>query len=427
MSVSPSSRDIAVTTLPNGIRVITETMPSVRSVAAGIWIGCGSRAEKPAENGISHFIEHMLFKGTARRTAEDIAREVDALGGQLDAFTGRELVGYTTKVLGSHVDAAFDILADMLLHPRFDGEDIEKEKGVILEELKMEMDSPESLVHDLFVSNFWKRHPLGRPIIGNRRTIQSFDRPQLAGFHQRNYTPANLTITAAGDLRHDELAALAERYFGPLPAAGKPPRLSAPHPQASITLKNKRSLQQVHVCVGAPCHPINHHLRYAAYTLNVLLGGGMSSRLFQNIRERQGLAYSIFSELQLYHDSGCLAVYAGTSPATVRPLIDGVLAEFRRLKEEPLPPAELHHAKEHMKGSLLLSLEGTNSRMTNLARQWLNFGRFYTLDEIAAGIDEVTAEQVREIACEFLQPERLALTLLGRLDGLDVTREDLAC
>jgi len=427
MSHPSASRDIVVTTLSNGIRVITEPMPAVRSIAAGIWIGCGSRAEKPAENGISHFIEHMLFKGTTRRGAEDIAREVDALGGQLDAFTGRELVGYTTKVLDQHLPEAFDILADMLLHPRFAEEDIEKEKGVILEELKMEMDSPESLVHDLFVSNFWKRHPLGRPIIGNRRTILSFEKSKLCDYHQRFYTPSNLTITAAGSLRHDEVAALAEKHFGPLRPAGKPPRLSAPHPHPAITLKNKRSLQQVHVCLGAPCYPINHPLRYAAYTLNVLLGGGMSSRLFQNIRERQGLAYNIFSELQLYHDSGCLAIYAATSPATVRPLLASVLQEFTRIKNEPLPAEELLHAKEHMKGSLLLSLEGTNSRMSNLARQWLNFGRFYTLDEIAAGIDEVTAGQVIEVAREFLQPGKLALTLLGRIDSAPVHREDLAC
>lgn len=427
MSQSSNSRDIVLTTLSNGIRVITEPMPAVRSVAAGIWVGAGSRAEKPAENGVSHFIEHMLFKGSERRGAEEIAREVDALGGQIDAFTGRELVGYTIKVLDQHLPAAFDILADMLLHPRFAEEDIEKEKGVILEELKMEHDSPESLVHDLFVANFWKRHPLGRPIIGSRRTIQSFERGLLREFHQRMYTPVNMTITAAGNLRHEAVAALAERHFGGLRAPGERPRLTAPHPRAAITLKNKRSLQQVHVCVGAPCHPVNHPLRYAGYTLNVILGASMSSRLFQNIRERQGLAYNIFSELQLYHDSGCLAVYAGTSPEHVRPLLDSVLREFRRVKDEPLPEDELRHAKDHMKGSLLLSLEGTSSRMSNLARQWLNFGRFFTLDEIAAAIEQVTAEQVRQVAREFLQPDKLALTLLGRMDKAPVTRADLAC
>lgn len=427
MSQPSSSRDIVITTLSNGIRVITEPMPAVRSVAAGIWVGAGSRAEKPAENGISHFIEHMLFKGTKRRGAEDIAREVDALGGQIDAFTGRELAGYTIRVLDQHLPAAFDILADMLLDPRFDEDDIEKEKGVILEELKMETDSPESLVHDLFFANFWKRHPLGRPIIGSRRTIQSFERGVLREFHGRVYTPANLTITAAGNLTHEAVAGLAERHFGGLRAAGERPRLTAPHPRAAITLKNKRSLQQVQVCVGAPCHPVNHPLRYACYTLNVILGASMSSRLFQNIRERQGLAYNIFSELQLYHDSGCVAVYAGTSPETVRPLLDSVLREFRRVKEEPLPEDELMHAKEHMKGSLLLSLEGTTSRMSNLARQWLNYGRFYTLNEIAEAIDRVTAEEVQQVAREFLQPDQLALTLLGRIGDAPVTRDALAC
>jgi predicted Zn-dependent peptidase len=427
MSQSSSSRDIVVSTLSNGIRVITEPMPAVRSVAAGIWVGAGSRAEKPGENGISHFIEHMLFKGTMRRGAEDIAREVDALGGQIDAFTGRELAGYTIKVLDQHLPAAFDILADMLLEPRFDADDIEKEKGVILEELKMETDSPESLVHDLFFANFWKRHPLGRPIIGSRRTIQSFERGVLREFHASIYTAANLTITAAGNLNHEAVAALAERYFGGLRAAGEPRRLTAPHPRAAITLKNKRSLQQVQVCVGAPCHPVNHPLRYAGYTLNVILGASMSSRLFQNIRERQGLAYNIYSELQLYQDSGCLAVYAGTSPENVRPLLESVLREFRRVKEEALPEDELRHAKEHMKGSLLLSLEGTTSRMSNLARQWLNFERFFTLDEIAEAIDRVTAEEVRQVAREFLQSEKLALTLLGRIGDAPVTRDGLAC
>ena len=388
MTNSRVPRDIVVPTLWNGIRVTPEPMPAVRSAAAGIWIGAGSRAESPAENGISHFIEHMLFKGTARRGAEDIAREVDALGGQIDAFTGRELAGYTIKVLDQHLPLAFDILADMLLHPRFDAEDVEKEKGVILEELKMETDNPESLIHDLFVSNFWKRHPLGRPIIGTRRTIESFEPEVLRAFHERIYVPANITITAAGNLSHESVAALAHQYFGALRPAGAPLRLTAPRPRPAITLKNKRSLQQVQVCVGAPCYPVNHPLRYACYTLNVVLGASMSSRLFQNIRERQGLAYNIFSELQLYPDSGCLAVSAATSPATVRPLLDNVLHEFRRVKEEPLGEDELRHAKDHMKGSLLLSLEGTTSRMTNLARQWMNFERFFTLDEIAGAIEE---------------------------------------
>jgi predicted Zn-dependent peptidase len=420
-------RDICVTTLSNGIRVITEPMPAVRSVSVGFWIGTGSRCEQVKENGISHFIEHMLFKGTPSRSAEDIAREVDAIGGNLDAFTGRELVGYNTKVLDEHLPIAFEILTDMLLNPRFDGDDITKEKGVVLEELKMENDSPESFVHELFVTNFWDSHPLGRPILGTRKTIGSFSSDSLRGYHHRYYRPENITITAAGSLSHEHLVRLAESHIGHLPAGGDEPRFVEPIPQAPILLKNRRSLQQVHVCLGVPMHPATHPLRFAGYTLNVMLGGGMSSRLFQNIRERQGLAYSIFSELNLYKDTGMFAVYAGTSAETARQLIQSVMIELRRLKNEPLTPTELRHAKDHMKGSLMLSLESTSSRMGNLARQWMNYGRFFTLDELADSIEAVTAEQVQSIAQEFFQTEKIALAMLGRLDGISVSREDLVC
>lgn len=419
-------RDIIVTTLSNGIKVVTEPMPSVRSISAGVWVGTGSRVEKPAENGISHFIEHMVFKGTPTRSAEDIARQVDSLGGHLDAFTGRELVGFNIKVLDEHLPTAFEILSDMLLRPKFDDADIEKEKGVILEELKMEADNPESLVHDIFVSSFWKRHPLGRPIIGTKRTIQSFEHGMLCDYHQRYYTPSNITITAAGSLSHHAFAALAEQYFGGLAPGAPKPRVTAPAPSAAIVLKNKRSLNQVHVCIGVPCHAITHPLRFASYTLNTLLGGGMSSRLFQNIRERQGLAYAIFSELSLFRDSGCLTVSAGTSQETVLPLLESVFAEFRAVRDEPLPADELRRAKDHMKGSLILSLESTSSRMSSLARQWLTFQRFFSLDELIASIESVTAEQVQQIAREYLQPEKTTVTLLGRLDRLKIEREDLA-
>jgi len=420
-------RDIAVSELSNGIRVITEPMPAVRSVAVGFWVGTGSRSERPEENGMSHFIEHMLFKGTPKRSAEDIAREVDAIGGHLDAFTGRELVGYNTKVLDEHLPIAFEILADMLLNPRFDAADIEKEQGVVLEELKMETDNAESFVHELFVSNFWKRDPLGRPILGTKKTIASFNRDSLRAYHTRMYRPENLTITAAGHLRHDELVSLAEQHFGKLPVGGEAPHFVEPSPQAPLVLKSRRSLQQVHVCLGVPMYPASHPLRFASYTLNVILGGGMSSRLFQNIRERQGLAYSIFSELNLYKDAGMMAVYAGTGAETTRKLLENVMAELRRLKNDELPADELHHAKDHMKGSLMLSLESTTSRMGNLARQWLNFGRFFTLDELADSIDAVTADDVRAVAQEFFQTGKVGLALLGRLDSAAVGPQDLTC
>ncbi|WP_321473761.1 pitrilysin family protein [uncultured Paludibaculum sp.] len=427
MSKLTLERDICVSTLSNGIRVITEPMPAVRSVAVGFWIGTGSRCETIEENGTSHFIEHMLFKGTPKRSAEAIAREVDAIGGHLDAFTGRELVGYNTKVLDEHMPLAFEILSDMLLNPRFDISDIEKEKGVVLEELKMENDSPETFVHELFVSNFWKHHSLGRPILGTKKTIAAFCPENLRGYHQRYYRPENITLTAAGSLRHEDLIRVAEQYLSPLTVGGKLPDFTTPPTAAPLILKNRRSLQQVHLCLGVPMVPATHPLRFAAYTLNVILGGGMSSRLFQNIRERQGLAYSIFSELNLYRDTGLMAIYAGTSSETARKLLDGVMVELRRLKNDPLPADELRHAKDHMKGSLMLSLESTSSRMSNLARQWMNFGKFFTLDELADCIEAVTADEVLSVAREYFDSEKIGLAMLGRLEGLTVTREDLSC
>jgi len=420
-------REIRTTLLSNGIRVISEAMPAVRSVAVGFWLGTGSRAEKPRENGISHFIEHMLFKGTPRRSAEAIAREMDSIGGHLDAFTGRELVGYNTKVLDEHLPLAFDILADMLLNPLFDSEELEKEKGVILEELKMDTDNPESHIHELFVSRFWQGHSIGRPIIGAKRNIAGFTPEALRSFHGRFYRPGNITLTAAGSLDHDELVALAERYFSTLQPGGESPDGPKPVPQAPILLKSRRSLEQVHFCLGAPMVATAHPLRYAAYTLNVVLGAGMSSRLFQNIREKQGLAYSIFSELNLYRDTGMFAVYAGTGRDRLRAVLDATMEEIRRVKSEPLTPAELRLAKDHMKGSLVLSLESTSSRMGNLARQWLNFGRFFTIDEVIEGIESVTPEQVLETATTHFTSDSIGLALLGRLDNLDITRADLEC
>jgi predicted Zn-dependent peptidase len=298
---------------------------------------------------------------------------------------------------------------------------------VILEELKMDTDNPESHIHELFVSRFWKGHAIGRPIIGSKRNIAGFDREGLRLFHERYYRPNNITITAAGSLDHDGFAALAERYFGRMEPGGEGPNGPGPVPQAPILLKSRRSLEQVHFCLGAPMLEAAHPLRYAAYTLNVVLGAGMSSRLFQNIREKRGLAYSIFSELNLYRDAGMLAVYAGASTANVPALVDGVMSEVRRLKTEPLPPDELRLAKDHMKGSLVLSLESTGSRMSNLARQWLTFGRFYSISEVIEGIEAVTSEQVMETAAGHFHTRNMGMALLGRLEGLNLGRGDLEC
>jgi predicted Zn-dependent peptidase len=420
-------RDIDFTTLPNGVRIITETMPHVRSVSVGIWVGTGSRRETPEQNGISHFIEHMLFKGTTSRSAEDIARSVDSIGGNLDAFTAKELVCFNTKVLDEHLSMAWDVLADLVLHPLFRPEDIEKEKGVILEEIKMEADSPDYLVHEIFSSNFWKDHPLGKPILGTRETVRRFDSEMIREYYAQVYAPANLVVTAAGNLTHQRLVSLVRDHFASLPETGPTPAEQVPVTHARIALRNKKSLEQVHLCLGVPSYPLPHEERFACYVLNTLLGGGMSSRLFQNIRERQGLAYAVFSELNPYRDTGCLSIYAGTSLESAPKVVESIVKEFRDLKQQPVSDDELRRAKDHLKGSLMLSLESTASRMTNLARQEMYFNRFFTLDELVESIEAVTASDVQRIAQTFFDPKQIALTVLGNLENLRIGREDLIC
>jgi predicted Zn-dependent peptidase len=419
-------RDIESTRLPNGVRVITELMPHVRSVSMGIWIGSGSRGESPEENGISHFIEHMVFKGTSNRSAEDIARSVDSVGGGLDAFTSKELVSYNTKVLDEHVPIAFDVLSDLVLNPLFRDGDIEKEKGVILEELKMEVDNPEYLIHEIFSSNFWKDHPLGKPILGTRETVKRFHRDMLREFYRRTYSPANILITAAGNLRHHEIVRLVEERFSVLEPAPAPAIPLPPKAHARLIFRNKTSLEQVHVYMGVPAYALPHEARFVCYVLNTVLGGGMSSRLFQNIREKQGLVYSVYSELSMYRDAGCLAICAGTSMESARKVVYSVMDELRTLRNDPVPADELRRAKDHLKGSFMLGLESTSSRMGNLARQEMYFGRFFTLDEMIESIEAVTAEQVQSVAQEFFNPDRIALAMLGRLDGFKMTREELS-
>jgi predicted Zn-dependent peptidase len=425
-SLSPV-RDIELTTLANGVRVITEAMPHVRSVSVGIWIGSGSRRETPEQNGISHFIEHMVFKGTTNRSAVDIARSVDSIGGNLDAFTAKELVCFNTKVLDEHLSQAWDVLADLVLNPLFRSEDLEKEKLVILEEIKMEADSPDYLVHEIFSSNFWKDHPLGKPILGTRETVKRFDSDIIRQYYSNVYAPSNLIVTAAGNLAHERVVTLVRDHFESLPAGAPTPADHVPSTHARIALRNKKSLEQVHLCLGVPSYPLPHSERFACYVLNTLLGGGMSSRLFQNIRERQGLAYAVFSELNPYRDTGCLAIYAGTSQESARKVVESIVNEFRDLKEKLVSDEELRRAKDHLKGSLMLSLESTASRMTNLARQQMYFGKFFTLDELVESIEAITAADVQRIAQTFFDPKQIALTVLGNLENFRISREDLLC
>ena len=421
------TRDIETTVLANGVRVITERMAHVRSVSLGVWIGTGSRCESADQNGISHFIEHMVFKGTRNRSAEDIARSVDSIGGGLDAFTAKEMVSYNTKVLDEHLPLAFDVLADMVRNPLFREEDIEKEKGVILEELKMEVDNPEYLLHEMFCSNFWKDHPIGKPILGTKETVKKFDRLMIHDYYHQYYSPSNILITAAGNLNHTRLVDLARQHFEDLAvnAALQPDRPPIPH--ARLVFRNKTSLEQTHLYMGVPAYPFPHELRFACYVLNTVLGGGMSSRLFQNIREKQGLAYAVYSELSMYRDTGCMAIYAGTSTENAGKVVQSIIHELRELKENRVADDELRRAKDHLKGSFMLGLESTFSRMSNLARQEMYFKRFFTLDEMIQSIEEITAEQVQRIAQEFFDPERITLAMLGNLGEFKIRREDLVC
>jgi len=430
LSTAPTyTRDIRKTTLPNGLLVLTERMPHFRSVSMGVWIDSGSRDESPEVNGIAHFIEHMVFKGTTTRSAQQLAREVDSIGGNLDAFTGKETVCFNIKVLDENVPAALDLLTDLVLHPTFAPDDLAREQGVILEEIKMDEDNPDYLVHELFTQNFWKGDALGRPILGTTKTVSSFDQQIVFNEYALRFTPPNMVFSAAGNLDHDDFVAQVAQAFSSLSASSssKIARFAAPRTFPHITLKNKKSLEQVQFCLAVPSLEVAHPDRFAVHLLNSILGGGMSSRLFQSIREERGLAYSIYSETNPFRDTGSLAVYAGCAVDKTREVLDLTLAEFSRIKTELVSEEELKRVKDQSKGNLVLGLESSSSRMSNLARQQMYFGQFFSVDDLTAEIDQVTREDVQRLAQQLLQPEGMALTLLGNLGGLKIERTDLAC
>ncbi len=420
-------RNIRRQKLPNGLTIITEQMQHIRSASIGVWLQTGSRDEAAEWNGISHFIEHMVFKGTKHRTAEEIARQVDSFGGNMDAFTAKECICFNVKVLDEHIPTALDILSDLVLNPVFDTADIARERGVILEEIKMDEDNPDYLVHEIFTQNFWKDHPLGKPILGTKETVKRFERDPVLDAYAHRFAPGNIIVSAAGNLDHDKFVELVTRHFEHMQPMSNGFHSSKPKIVSRIILRNKKALEQVQLCLGVPAYPIAHEKRHAGYILNTVLGGGMSSRLFQNIRERQGLAYSIYSDLNPYRDTGCLAVYAGTSLASAAKVVQSVVSEFRKLKTTPVPEEELRRAKAQLKGSLMLSLESSTSRMSNLARQEMYFDRFYDLDELIQKIEAVTVEDLTMLANEFFQTEAVAVTALGNLNGLKLTRDQLAC
>jgi predicted Zn-dependent peptidase len=410
--------------LDNGLRLITETMPHVRSVTIGVWLTRGSRHESDARSGIAHFVEHMLFKGSDTRTAEDIAQSIDSIGGQLDAFTAKEYASYYIKVLDEHLPLAVDLLSDIVLRPAFAPEEIEREKKVILEEIKMVEDTPDDLVHELFTQYFWEGHPLGRPILGSKETVEALTQDALRDYFAGAYVGSNIVVSAAGNIRHANVRELIEVAFGGVKKQGEPLNGTPPRVVPQVITRTKE-IEQSHVCLGTTSYPQRHDDRYVSYILNTVLGGSMSSRLFQNVREKRGLAYSVFSGLSAYRDAGNLTIYAGCANEAVEEVVGLCLAELRAIRQTPVPESELRRAKDHLKGSLMLSLENTASRMSHLARQEIYFDRHFGLDETLEGVERVSADDVQRVATELFSGGSLAATVVGS-GTPDLTAERLA-
>jgi len=404
------------TVLDNGIKVITEEIPFLKSVSIGVWVMTGSRDEQPHENGISHFLEHLLFKGTERRTAFDIAKEIDSVGGTLNAFTGREYTCFYAKVIDKNLPLAIDLLSDVFLHSLMDPKDVEKERMVILQEIKMVEDTPDDYIHDLFNRVCWGDHPLGYPVFGTSELVQSFTRDQISQFSKENYQPNRIVICAAGNLQHQEVVDWIGKTFGQISKSDQVRKRVRPN-SISTTDIRRRELEQVHFCLGTKGLQYNHSLRFASYVLNTILGGGMSSRLFQEIRENRGLAYSVYSYLPTYIDTGLVVVYAGTNEGSFQEVIELILQEFGRLKKEPFRNGELETAREQLKGNLLLSLESSDNLMTRLAKNEIYFGSYLPAEKILKGIDEVGEEVVRGLASDIFDERFFCLTVLGPMGG----------
>jgi len=406
-------------TLDNGLRLLTEAIPHVRSVSFGVWLARGSRQEGESWPGIAHFVEHMLFKGTATRSAEDIAQAVDSIGGQMDASTGKENANYSIKVLDEQLPVAVDILADVVLHPRFADDDVYREKNVVLEEIKMVEDTPDDLVHEMFLQRFWDGHPLGKPILGTPESIEALTPQALRDYFAATYTADQLIVAAAGNLEHARVRDLVEQAFGRTVARSTHPADTPPVDHRFAVVRHK-DLEQSHICLGVGAFPQNHPDRYAALVLNTVMGGSMSSRLFQNVREKRGLAYSVGSGLSAFRDAGLLTIYAGCANERVQEVIDVIINELRQLVIEPISAAELQRAKDNVKGSLLLGLESTWHRAAYLARQEMYFDRMISIDDTIAGITRVEIGDVSRVARLLLARAPLSAAVLGGVNELSV-------
>ena len=404
------------TVLPNGVRVLTESVPQFVSTSLGIWVENGSRYEDPTENGISHFLEHLFFKGTERRSAKRIAEEIDAVGGVLNAFTGKEYTCYYAKVLREDLPLALDVLSDLFLHSTFDPDEIERERTVVLQEISEIEDTPDDYVHDLFNRRFWPGHPLSMPICGSAQTVGDMKRDDFLAFIGRRYRPDRIVVSAAGGVDHDRLVESVAAAFGSLSGATEKPRFSPPRPQPGLEVFEK-DLEQVHMNLGVPGISHDDPRRYAAFVMNTALGGGMSSRLFQEVREKRGKAYSIASFLSSYVGAGYLAVYTGLSASCVAEVLEVIANELSKMRRDGLAPDELARAKSQIKGNMLLALESSDSRMGRIAKNELYYGHDVSPEEVAREIDAVGAEDVLAIARDLFRDGQVAVALLGDLDG----------
>jgi predicted Zn-dependent peptidase len=409
-------------TLSNGVRVLSEPMPQMVSATIGVWVENGSRYEESQQNGVSHFIEHLLFKGTKQRSAAQIAEQIDAVGGVLNAFTGKEYTCYYAKVLGEDVKMTTELLADIFLESVFAPEEIDRERQVVLQEISQAEDTPDDFIHDLFNLHFWQGHPLSRPICGSVDTVNAIDRELMISFMGDRYRAERVLVAAAGAVDHDRLVADCERLFGSIPGDGKRDTIEAPRERVMV-INHPKKLEQAHLCIGGPGLSQMAPLRYAAYLLNTALGGGMSSRLFQEVREKRGRVYSIYSFLSAFLDCGYFGIYAGTSPDWVDEVIEVSLKEIAKVVHDGLREEELARAKSQLKGNMLLGMESTDSRMNRLARNEIYFRRDIPLEEIAREIEDVTNEQVIELAASSFKPDRMGLVMLGDLKGREIGPE----
>jgi len=405
--------------LDNGIRVVSEKIPHAHSVSIGIWVTTGSRHECDRTNGVAHFIEHLLFKGTEKRTSLDIAREIDSVGGILNAFTSREYICFYVKVLSEYLDKAVELLSDIFLNSLFDPNEIERERKVILQEIWMVKDNPDNYVHDLFHLNFWKNHPLGKSILGTEDSVGNLTREAIINYKEQRFTTGDIIVTAAGNVEHEKLVGLLNVLMNGVPRKDPLEDFQVPSYEKRVEAVNK-NLEQIHLCLGTKALPQNHPLRYESFILNTVLGGSMSSRLFQEIRENKGLAYSVYSYISSHSDAGSLIVYAGTSRENMLEIIRIILDELRRLNTERIPEQELKHAKEHLKGNLLLSLESSDNRMTKLAKNEIFFGRNIPINEIIHGVEQVTAESLLQLSNKLFVEDYFTLQLIGNVGDMQI-------